>query len=74
MLHSPAQEASPVKLGKNAERVSFETLAKEDLLLHAFQKKPKPHGFTAVGLHLLRRLYLITCSLSGRRSTGGGRR
>jgi hypothetical protein len=31
-----------VKLGKNAERVSFETLAKEDLLLHDFWKKPKP--------------------------------
>lgn len=42
VVHSPAQEATPVKLGRNAERVSSEALAKEDLLLQVFRKKPKP--------------------------------
>ena len=50
-IHPPTQEATAVKPGRNAERVSSEALAKEDTLRRVPPKSNRDHGCQAVGLH-----------------------
>ncbi len=55
-FHPPTQEATAVKLWRNAQRVSSEALAKEDMLRRVSPKKPEGPRLPVLRSSLLRRM------------------
>ena len=56
IFHPPTQEATAVKPWRNAQRVSSEALAKEDMLRRVSPKKPEGPRLPVLRSSLLRRM------------------